>query len=200
MNNALKPVNFKEANIELHPRIENPDSKSIRAFTDDKQCITCWKLTFWQRLSVLIFGRVWMGIRSGRMMPSVWLASGRTCFVNDQNTSRGKTADNGGVIAYAIIAICALLVAIGLAVYMLSNPPPMTGHISGKNYHPASYPVSADTPTVYVLTITSPDGKRACTWTVDEDTYNNYSVGDIVMRGVPGNVNDTAAAQSEGAG
>ena len=196
--NALKPVNFKEANRELLPGLQN--QKSIVVFTDGEQCISRWKLTFLQRLSVLFFGRIWLGIRSGCSMPGVWLDCGRTCFIKEQKAKKQKPTGRFGTAAIIVVAIISLVVAIGLALYMLSNPPPMSGHISGKNYHPASYPVSADTPTVYVLTITSPDGKRACTWTVDEDTYNSYSVGDIVMRGVPGNVNDTAAAQSEGAG
>lgn len=200
MNNALQPVDFEESNCELHPLLGTPNRKSIRVFSDGEACISCWKLTFLQRLSVLIFGRIWLSIKSGYSMPGTWLACGRTCFVKDQNARRREAAGNRSAVAFAIIAICSLIVAIGLAVYTFSNPPPMTGHISGKNYHPASYPVSTDTPMVYVLTITGEDGKQGCTWVVDEDTYNSYSVGDSVKRGVHGNDNDTAAAPGQGAG
>ena len=93
----------------------------------------------------------------------------------------------------AVIAVILIVVVALSAAYKVSNPPPMTGHISEKTYHPASYPARDDTPWVRVLTITSADGTRACSWVVDEDTYNRYSVGDNVKRGVHGNDNDTAA-------
>ena len=98
-----------------------------------------------------------------------------------------------------ILVIIALLMAALLVTYMSSNPPPMTGHISEKAYHPAHFPARDDTPLVHVLTITSADGTRACSWVVDEDTYNSYSVGDSVKRGVHRNDNDTAATPGQGA-
>ena len=99
----------------------------------------------------------------------------------------------------AVIAIISLIVAVLLVTYLSSNPPPMTGYISEKTYHPASFPARDDTPWVHVLSITSKDGTRACSWVVDEDTYNSYSVGDNVKRGVHGNDNDTAATPGQGA-
>ena len=149
---------------------------------------------------MLIFGRIWLGIECYRWMPNTWLACGKTCFVKDKYARRRESTSNRSAVAFAAIAIVSLIVAIGLAVYTFSNPPPMTGHISGKTYHPASYPVSADTPMVYVLTITGEDGKQGCSWVVDADTYNSYSFGDSVKRGVHGNDNDTAAAPGQGAG
>lgn len=200
MSNALKPVPFKEANRELHPLFATPNRKSIRVYSDGEACISCWHLTFLQRLSVLVFGRIWLSIKSGQSMPGTWLSCGRTCFVKPKETARRReSTSNRSAVAFAAIAIVSLIVAIGLALYSFSNPPPMTGHISGKNHHPVSYPVTADTPWVYVLSITNPDSRQACTWIVDEDTYDSYSVGDDVKRGVHGNDNDTAATPSQGA-
>ena len=84
MNNALKPVPFKEANRELSPLMYAKNHKGIQVFTDGEQCISRWKLTLRQRLSVLIFGRMWLGIRSGYSMPGAWLDCGRTCFVKEK--------------------------------------------------------------------------------------------------------------------
>lgn len=79
-----------------------------------------------------------------------------------------------------VIAVFLMVVAVGLSAYESTNPPPMTGHISEKVHHPASFPARNDTPWVYVLTITSKGGSRACTWTVDAETFERYSVGDQV--------------------
>lgn len=195
--NALKPVPFKEANRELYPAMYSKQHKGIVVFTDGEQCISRWKLTLRQRLSVLIFGRMWLGIRSGNSMPGAWLDCGMTCFIKEKKQKKGNKPMLKKVLV--IIAIILTLAAAGYAAYMFTNPPPMTGHISGKTYHPAYFPALDDTPWVRVLTITSADGTRSCTWVVDEDTYNSYSVGDNVKRGVHGNDNDTAAAPGQGA-
>lgn len=87
-------------------------------------------------------------------------------------------------IIVAILAL-ALILAAGFATYLnLTNPPPMTGHIDGKSYHPAYYPADESTPWVYALGITSEDGQRATTWIVDKETYDRYVVGQHVERWV----------------
>lgn len=89
MKNALKPVNFKEATDLLVPAVKGPNHKELHVFTDGEQCISCWKLTLRQRLCVLIYGRMWLGIRSGYSMPGVWLDCGRTCFVKKKRKAKG---------------------------------------------------------------------------------------------------------------
>lgn len=55
----MKPIKFKEANKNL----SKPDSMteeecgSLWVFNDGKQCISCWKMSFWQRIKALLFGR-----------------------------------------------------------------------------------------------------------------------------------------------
>ena len=198
MSNALTPVDFAEANCDLQPLLRAKNCEGMRVFSDGEACISCWKMSFRQRLHALIYGRIWLSVKSGPSMPGTWLSCEKSCFAKGKSARRRKTSD-GSAVAFAVIAIVALIVAIGLALYTFTNPPPLTGHISGKDYHPSSYPVTVDTPWVHVLTITTQDGKQSCSWVVDEDTYNSYSIGDSVMRGVHGNVNDTATAQSEGA-
>lgn len=88
-----------------------------------------------------------------------------------------------GVIA--LIVILALLCFAAFAAYLDKvNPPPMTGYIDGKSYHPAYYPADESTPWVYALGITSEDGQRATTWKVDKETYDRYVVGQHVERWV----------------
>lgn len=92
MINALKPVKFKEANRELLPAAKAPNHKGIYVFTDGEQCISRWKLTLRQRLCVLIYGRIWLGIKSGESMPGAWMDCGRTCFVRVKRRKGKKNA------------------------------------------------------------------------------------------------------------
>lgn len=88
-----------------------------------------------------------------------------------------------GIIISIICVVLALAFVAGTIYLLAANPAPMTGHIDSKNYHPAYFPVNDDTPWVYALGITSTDGRRATSWIVDEETYNRYSIGDLVKRG-----------------
>lgn len=87
-----------------------------------------------------------------------------------------------------IIVIVVLLLALGFAAFTgylaITNPPPMTGRIDGKSYHPAYFPADESTPWVYALGITSEDGRQATTWIVDKETYDRYVVGQHVERWV----------------
>lgn len=87
-------------------------------------------------------------------------------------------------IIISIICLVFVLAFLAGTIYLLAgNLAPMTGHIDSKTYHPAYFPVDDDTPWVYSLGITSTDGHRATSWIVDEETFNRYSVGDLVKRG-----------------
>ena len=34
----------------------------LPAYTDEQQTVTCWKLTLWERLRVLLSGRLWLRV------------------------------------------------------------------------------------------------------------------------------------------
>ena len=57
----MKPIQFKEANSIF---AENqPEYIPLPAFknnTEEAEVITCWKLTFLERLRILIFGKIWL--------------------------------------------------------------------------------------------------------------------------------------------
>lgn len=78
----MKPVKFKEANAELGkpPSMTDDECGSLPVFKDGKQCISLWKLSFKERLQVLFFGKIWLGVISGMTQPPVWLDSSKTVF------------------------------------------------------------------------------------------------------------------------
>ena len=78
----MKAIKFKQANRNLlKPNsMTDEECKSLWVFTDNRECISCWKLSFKQRLSALFFGTVWLSVLSGGTQPPVWLNCTRTVF------------------------------------------------------------------------------------------------------------------------
>jgi hypothetical protein len=61
----MKPVEFKHQNIVFAK--DQPEYQPLPALKIDSptgEVISCWKLTFKERLKVLVFGRVWMSLMS----------------------------------------------------------------------------------------------------------------------------------------
>lgn len=79
-------------------------------------------------------------------------------------------------------------IVIVMAIAAWCRLPPMSGYIDAKRYHPAYFPADENTPWLYCLGITSTDGQRSCSWTVDKQTYDSYNIGDLT--GKPSNVKD----------
>lgn len=94
-----------------------------------------------------------------------------------------------GIVTALLLTVLICCCIVQLA-YAAPGMPPMTGYITVKSFHPEYYPATALTPWVYELIITSPDGQRGQTWRVDMETYNSYTEGDYVERGVRKNTGD----------
>lgn len=81
----MKPIKFKQANKNLlkPESMTDEECSSLWVYTDGAQCVSCWQLSFKQRLSALIFGKVWLSVLSGSTQPPVWLDCTREVFEND---------------------------------------------------------------------------------------------------------------------
>lgn len=82
----MKPIKFKQANRELlGPKLMTDDEcRNLWVFTDDTECVSCWKLSFRERIRALIYGKVWLGILSGNTQPPVWLDCNDTVFEEEE--------------------------------------------------------------------------------------------------------------------
>ncbi len=71
----MKPIKFKEVNKELQrPRdMLMTNCKSLPILNTDGLCISCWKMSFRERVAVLLFGKLWLTVRSGETQPPVKL-------------------------------------------------------------------------------------------------------------------------------
>lgn len=81
---ALSPTKFDEANRNLKPEnMTDEECSSLWVYSDGSQCISCWKMTWKQRISALLHGRIWLSVISGYTHPPVWLDCGKTVFIKE---------------------------------------------------------------------------------------------------------------------
>lgn len=82
----MKPIKFPEATKTLvkPESMNDKECLSLPVWNDGTQCISCWRMSFTQRLSALLFGRVWLSVMSGRTQPPVWLDCCKTVFKKEK--------------------------------------------------------------------------------------------------------------------
>lgn len=78
----MKPIKFKEANRNLlkPASMTDEECKSLWVYTNGIVCVSCWKLSFKERLLALIFGNIWLRVLSGGTQPPVLVECERTIF------------------------------------------------------------------------------------------------------------------------
>lgn len=54
----MKPIHFPEVTVTWAKN--QPEYLPLPAYTDETQTITCWSLTWRERLKVLLSGRLWL--------------------------------------------------------------------------------------------------------------------------------------------
>lgn len=81
----MKAIKFPQANKNLLKPTSMTDEEcsNLWVFCNGIECISCWKLTWKQRLSALLFGKVWLSVLSGHTQPPVWLDCARTVFAKE---------------------------------------------------------------------------------------------------------------------
>ena len=81
-NNELKPIKFPEANYSLTKpeNMSDDECGTLWVWSNGKQCISCWNLSFWQRIVALVSGKIWLSVLSGNTQPPVWIICKKTIF------------------------------------------------------------------------------------------------------------------------
>ena len=67
----MSPIGFPESTHSLSPSDHKYGDhigkvSSLPVWSDDEQCVSCWKMSLRERISALVFGKVWLAILSGR--------------------------------------------------------------------------------------------------------------------------------------
>jgi len=79
----MRPIQFKHSNKVLRPSGKEYSGNvtgvaPLPVWTDGEQCVSCWKMSFRERLSALLFGRVWLALLSGETQPAACLTVARS--------------------------------------------------------------------------------------------------------------------------
>ncbi len=56
----MRPVDFPESNVVAGKHQEQ--YRDLPAWTDNRTMISCWGLTLWERLRLLLTGRLWIAV------------------------------------------------------------------------------------------------------------------------------------------
>lgn len=91
----MEPSAFREANRNLTPpadwdRDKDGDCGDLPTFTDGHTCISRWRLSWRERLTVLLSGAVWLGVLSGHTQPPVWIAARKPFARREQPSARER--------------------------------------------------------------------------------------------------------------
>jgi hypothetical protein len=86
----VKPIQFPFANkiLEKPQGWTDEECNPLPVYNDGQQSISCWELSWKERLTVLVFGRVWLRVVMGHTQPPVLLEAIRTPWLEDPWTKR----------------------------------------------------------------------------------------------------------------
>jgi len=86
----MKPVKFDEAtkNLSKPQSMTDEECSSMWVYSDGQQCISCWKMTWKERIKALFYGRVWLGVISGQSQPPVWVDPSKTVFTKPEKNGK----------------------------------------------------------------------------------------------------------------
>lgn len=79
----MKPIKFEEQTAVLHKPVSmtNKECGALPVWTNGEMCVSCWKLTFRERIKALFLGKIWLYVHSGEAtQPPVSLQCGKTVF------------------------------------------------------------------------------------------------------------------------
>jgi len=78
----LEPIKFPEANKVLRrpEGMTEEQCGDLHTHTDGQYSLSCWQMTWRERLSALLFGKVWLWVMSGYTQPPVSLEVTKTVF------------------------------------------------------------------------------------------------------------------------
>lgn len=83
----MKPIKFNQVNKNLFKpeSMTDEECSPLWVYNDGLQCVSCWRLTWKERIEALLFGRVWLGVLSGKTQPPVWLSCRKSVFEKEDN-------------------------------------------------------------------------------------------------------------------
>lgn len=75
----MKPIDFPQSTkvLQRPSTMSERECQSLPVWCDGEQCVSCWKPSFKERVNILLGGKVWLGVMSGKTQPPVFVAGKR---------------------------------------------------------------------------------------------------------------------------
>jgi hypothetical protein len=81
----MKPIRFEQQTNDLQPNAAGHGGYTVYTlpvWTDGEQVVSCWKMSLRERISAIVFGRVWLSLLTGsRTSPPVYAQVSSHYFV-----------------------------------------------------------------------------------------------------------------------
>lgn len=75
----MKPLKFKEANVTFVGK--TPDIGDLPAWRNEGEVVSCWKMSWRERFSALLFGKLWIDIWAGGSQPPIAMTISKEYFM-----------------------------------------------------------------------------------------------------------------------
>lgn len=82
----MLPSDFELSNGKLLGGFKGIDDETVvdlPVFRNDEQIVSCWKMTWRERLSALVHGRVWLQVMSTGSQPPIAITAAKTILNED---------------------------------------------------------------------------------------------------------------------
>lgn len=73
----MKPIDFKQSNIML---VGGGKIKDLPAYSSGEYIVSCWKMGLKEKLNALLFGKVWLVVKSSKTQPPMKMHCERKGF------------------------------------------------------------------------------------------------------------------------
>lgn len=73
----MRPIMFKHQNRTLLKPSGMEACGSLPVYTDGKSCLSCWRLSFKERMKALFSGRIWLTVHGGVTQSPVSMYCGK---------------------------------------------------------------------------------------------------------------------------
>ena len=74
------PMDFKEKNCML----TKEDCLPLPVYANGEQIVSCWKMSWKERIKALFYGKVWLSVMGEKTHPPVWLMCDKTVFEKEE--------------------------------------------------------------------------------------------------------------------
>ena len=85
----MTPTTFDGSNATLAAPADMPECNPLPIEHHADGMLSCWRMTWHERIAALLFGRVWLNVAAGRGHPPVWLRCERDVH-RDGPSGRGR--------------------------------------------------------------------------------------------------------------